>query len=207
MNFTEDEIGRRYAQLMDEVAFRLEYLHDTVQKLKAGSISGPRFLNAEFGFFQVRLVCELVALAVVIAHDELPEGISPFLKEYRADAIFHRLAAINEDSFPAPVEVETDNAANAAKVFFTGNTAVDRVELRKIYTDCDNYLHRGRLKNVLASPSKVYPIAKLERWTERLVNLLKWHVIVLPHANRSLLVQLKSSETGLAVVYNIKAAP
>jgi hypothetical protein len=73
--------------LMREVKIRLRAIRASVAIIEANADNPGAFVHAESGYLQVRFVCELVALAAVIAHHESP-GVGSILAEWNADVIW-----------------------------------------------------------------------------------------------------------------------
>lgn len=64
------------------------------------------FLSVEFAYLQLRRITELMALAVLVAHNQVEDfRTSRFLERWNADTIFGILARLNEDGFPAPIRM------------------------------------------------------------------------------------------------------
>lgn len=101
----KDNIHSLYASLMAEVKARLSSVERQLSILpKFEDNRAQQGFLLEFCYMQLRRVTELVALAVLAAHNPLPEfREKSFVKEWNPDALFKRLAGLNPEAFPQPV--------------------------------------------------------------------------------------------------------
>gem|GEM_PF-6365599 len=171
---------------MREVKVRLRAIRTSLAIIEANANNPTMFVHAEYGYLQIRFVCELVALAAVIAHHESPETGS-IMAEWNADIIFKRLSEINEKCYPQALMMET---RKPLQFRFKKGAQLTREQIQAIYGLCGNNLHRGRLKRGADGLRKPYDIPQIRAWTDAFENLLEMHVIMLPHFNSLLLVEL-----------------
>jgi len=97
----EEEVVRRYLMLLLETNNRFDLLN----AVHAGRLGMTDNFAAEYGFFQLRRICETMALGALTLHGDL-EGVSAnkFLREYHAQRIFNLLSRVHEHCFPQPVK-------------------------------------------------------------------------------------------------------
>jgi hypothetical protein len=88
---------RLYQGLMEEVKTRFAAIEHAVNN-RTGL--GPRFVY-EFGYLQLRYLCELVALGCLVAHGDITET-NKLRKEYSATRIMQSLSALHPDFYPVP---------------------------------------------------------------------------------------------------------
>jgi len=139
---------------------------------------GPEYLAAEYGMLQIRMVCELVALACVVAHGDLPVTRSgKFKDDYSADIIFKKLEDFHADFFPKPVQSVAGRFGGPDLRDRTD--AMTREELIKLYRYCLDRLHRDRVKNILSGRRRLYDYKYLTDSISKLAWLLNEHIIVL----------------------------
>jgi hypothetical protein len=75
---------------------RPQYQHD---HRHGGRIAVP--LLREYGFLQLRMLCELIALGCLVAHGDIEETKAPVLQnEYKAGVIVKRLERLIRISIP-----------------------------------------------------------------------------------------------------------
>jgi hypothetical protein len=75
MSAIREDVGRIYITFMEEVKVQHNALADTLESI-VDEAEGQQMLEAEFAYLQVRRICELLALAVIAAHNRLPEARS-----------------------------------------------------------------------------------------------------------------------------------
>jgi len=128
----------RYADLMQEIKERL-YVIDDVLGGRTG-LHGP--LAHEFCFLQLRMICECISQACVIAHEYINElQGSRFQKEWSADALMKALDGLHEEFYPKPRAVTVTDNTVALEEIDTAYLTKD--ELKKLNGICGDKLHRG----------------------------------------------------------------
>jgi hypothetical protein len=67
----------------------------------------PAAIVREVRFLQLRMLCELIALACLMAHGDIPavQASKKLSKEYSADKIIGQLDALHPNFYPYPVLV------------------------------------------------------------------------------------------------------
>jgi hypothetical protein len=104
----------RYPDLMQEIKERLYTIDDVLSDRTA--LHGP--LAHEFCCLQLRMICECISYACVIAHAYIKELQAPkFQKEWSADELMKMLDGLHQDFYPKPRTMTVMN---------------DRVELNEI---------------------------------------------------------------------------
>src|SRR4051812_46140926 len=96
----EHETLEIYKNLMEEVKIRIDAV---VSMFDKKIIPDP--LIEEFCFLQVRMICELIALACLIAHGTIiSHDAKKIQKQYKPADIMQQLADINPDFYPHPLK-------------------------------------------------------------------------------------------------------
>ena len=164
-----------YQKLMVEAKARI----DGINILTGDQRGIPSPLVREFDILQIRMLCETVGLACLVAHGDLVE-IAPakLKKEYRPAEIFDALARLHDDFYPVPMTPqETDYGWHFAE--YMGAPYADRTELAQIWARTGDILHRGSLKNLVKANEPVEnEFAEVVDWGQKLANLLNNHRIV-----------------------------
>jgi hypothetical protein len=164
-----------YSTLMQEAKFRVLAISSRMKMLQHSDPPPEAFIEAEFCFLQIRLICETVALASIVAHS--PLGLrKDLLKSWHAEKSFAMLRDINPHCFPIPIEVDESvrpNKINKAKGEF-----LKVGDLQDIYNKCGDFLHRGSAKQMLAGKREI-DIGKIRSWTNAFVQLLSTHMIAI----------------------------
>ncbi|GLI23431.1 hypothetical protein GGQ86_003033 [Xanthobacter flavus] len=180
-----------YASLMDEVKVRI----GAINQLLAHPLLFPFPIRREFGFLQLRMICELVALGCLVAHEDIKATQSSDLrKKYAADEIINRLSDLHSDFFPTP-HVRTENG-RLNNITPKTEPYLTKDEMIKLVRECGDILHKGSLKKLIKPKYPIkYEIDDLVLYTNKLIRLLESH-----HINRLdgriILCILKTSTNG-----------
>lgn len=171
----DNAVGNVYAGFAQEISDRLVAIEEAARHaMTAGT--DKAYLHAEFAFMQLRLVCELVALAALWVHRE--RGLSKKLEgAWHADEIFKELETINNKCFPFGCRT-TITQNGGYSVVPRPEAVMTRSDLARIYGQCSNILHRGALKLFLNGKSKEYDIDFVRQSVQMIKNLLSEHAVV-----------------------------
>jgi hypothetical protein len=188
---------RLYAGLMTEVQIRISAIQGAKSKPE---LLSPH-LTEEFCFLQLRMICELIALACLTAHGEVQGAKSGKLnKEYSADRILNRLQNLHSDFYPKPSKLNSLGPHNYHVDDIEG-PFLTKADLARLYRHCGSKLHRGSLKKLLSSES-LTPVdfTKIENWTDEIIALLDLHRIHLIDGKTVIMCQMKRADDGKAHV-------
>lgn len=105
-----EQIGRLYCCVMEEILIRDEIL---MAVLADGVAETPcmalqPFMQGrvveEIAYLQLRMICELIALACLVAHGEV-SGVqkADLRKEWNADKIIKKVGSLHPGFYPVPV--------------------------------------------------------------------------------------------------------
>ncbi len=98
-----EEARQTYRELMVEAKARAL----SINTLSNDQRGIPSPLVREFGVLQIRMLCEIVALACLVAHGDLVKKSSRDLKTvYAPGEIFAELDKLHADFFPIPIQPE-----------------------------------------------------------------------------------------------------
>lgn len=174
----EDQISGIYVNLMAEIRDRLRSLDRSRHAELAKPLFGEDYLAAEYSMLQLRMVCELIALACVVAHGDMPVTRSgKFKNEYSADVIFKKLGDFHPDFFPKPIKSVPGRFGFPDLQGHDDGMIKD--EMVKLYRYVLDRLHRDRVKNILSGKRRLYDYKYLDESITKLVWLLNEHIIVL----------------------------
>lgn len=186
-----EDVGGIYAAFMEEIKTRLKAIERALRKIHDLRGRGDGFLYAESCFLQIRMICELIALAVLTAHNEVPEAnTSKMLSRWNADEIFDRLMKLNPHCYPSPIREAAKRGAEALHFEDREGDYLKREELKSVYHTCGDYLHKGALKHVYDRKVKTYNPDHINRWAAAIHRLLETHAVLLPDLNTVLLVNM-----------------
>jgi hypothetical protein len=171
-----------YAALMREVKIRTSWIDFAIM----GRTGMDGQMVREFGFLQLRMICELVALACLVAHGDIPatKG-SKFQSEGFADGLIKALEGLNPDAFPYPVMMTAPAPRHHHFIDRPDADWMTKAELLRLYgRDCGGALHKGNMKNLMKpKPPVVKNFPELSAPAQRLMNLLGIHKIALEAGN------------------------
>lgn len=187
-----------YAVLMDEIRTRM----DSIQTFADPKIALPAPTRAEACFLQVRMICEMIALGCLVAHDDMQEVKAARLqKAYEADFIVRALERLHPDFFPVPHTVKIrDNAFNEqAGLHYEPLTEgfLSKEKLVRIYRRAGAVLHRGSLQVTFSNPRDQNALlSEVEEAQTQIVGLLRAHHIMTRDRNHVLVCSIPDKEFG-----------
>jgi hypothetical protein len=191
----EEAIPGTYRQFMEEVKVRLAASRTALKAAYRRLERPDTYLLAEFAVMQVRRITELVALGVVVAHNEIDDfRTNKLVDQWNADALFGQLAKLSDTAFPEPFTVTATDKDGNASIFINPENHMTKAELTSIYNKCGSLLHSGKLKS-LGKPKR-YDLGEIQQWCIRLIRLLDHHVILLPGMQRSMIVFMAHEPDG-----------
>jgi len=163
---------KQYAGLMSEIKLRIF----TIEDIANGGLAVHPHIAKELCALQIRLSCECIALACLIAHKELEETTSTALqKAYAADQIIRRMQGIHPKFYPQPV---TGHRVSPGRHHFSDYEGdyLTQQEILTVYARCGGELHKGSLKS-LKTRTKAPSNDFLEELSiaQKIVNLLGSH--------------------------------
>ncbi len=193
----QDEQMTIYGHLMFEVKLRAKSTEYAIN----GHTGLDGWLVREFCFLQLRMMCELTALACLLAHGDIDATkASKFQSSGAADDILKGLENLSPGAFPRalgePVLVDDVRRFTEREPDY-----MTKEELLKLYgRTCGDALHRGSLKN-LRKPrmpiQKHFPEISVP--VQRLLNLLSAHRIELMDGEVQLMCFLGKPEDKVHV--------
>lgn len=173
---------------MREAKYRLAW----IQYATEGRTGMDGQLVVEFGFLQLRLTCELIALGGLALQDGTNSVPKRLHGSYSADEVMRGLERLNAHFFPEPLigPVLTESGFKRFDVRTTD--VLSRTELLHLYTKiCGTALHRGSLKNILKErPPVRKQFPELTDPMRKLTNLLEIHRIGLAENRTQILCWL-----------------
>lgn len=148
----------------------------------------------EFAYLQFRKLCELMAVACLLAHGDI-QGAASMRKEWNADKIIKRLASLDPNFFPYLVDFDLNPPQGQHKGVIGREGGLTKEEMLKIYYECDNHLHVGSLTKLLKGkiPLRVhYPdiTAKAQKFR----SLIGSHSVFLSGGNKVFLCRFRGPQ-------------
>jgi hypothetical protein len=141
----------------------------------------------EFCYLQLRRISELVALAVLAAHNPFPDfRTKDFVKEWNASALMKQLAKLSDVAFPRPSTVEPMGRPDGALTILYSiddfMSKSPREDIARIYNECGDKLHSGALQFIAQQGPKArhYSMQFVVESMITYIKMLDEHTIVLP---------------------------
>jgi hypothetical protein len=161
--------------------------------------SVPAQIVYESSYLQLRMICELIAIACLVVHGDIPATKSrKMMYTWQADKIINRLSEIHGDFYPRPVQAQ---ANDKFKIDPVTEGFLTKADLVLLCNKCGDRLHRGTVKNVRyrVNPQNV-TFDQIKMWHEKIVRLLQHHWIKVFGSNDQIGVQM--NEVGKPVSWN-----
>ncbi|MEX0957335.1 MAG: hypothetical protein WDZ83_19240 [Rhizobiaceae bacterium] len=195
MNTSEHRILALYKRLMDEARRRI----DAIEMLVNRETGLEARFAREAAYLQLRMICEIIAVGCVVAHDGLAEldASKELRKAFAADRIVNALSSLHDRFYPQPIRVERETAGHIS-VRDADVEHLSKDELKALYRSCGNALHRG-------TPAKIVAGEKLEAdWISNVMhnsqlaaNLLSSHALVMRGDERAIFANFISGEVWI----------
>lgn len=175
-----DEALRIYASIMEEVKVRLSAIETGMGTARALL---PPNLTSEFCFLQIRMICELVAMACLVAHGDITtDGKGKrLLNEWSAELIMTELGKLHPYFFPFPIKISIvrGESGKPGTVHFEPRTGqLTKAEFLTLYGRSGSALHRGTLNKMIGrKPMNAIGDKEIVDWSRKLLGLLNDHRI------------------------------
>jgi hypothetical protein len=209
----EQSLRTLYANLMDEVKVRV----DCIDRAVNGQTRFPGPIVREFCYGQLRMLCEVIALACLVAHGDIPATYSKRLgREWSAEGIFNELTKLRPHFYPIPFR-QLDRIPRGA-VYHTNIDWLDPMPLPKealleLYGKTHQQLHRGNVRKLMnsATPIEVATnFPEIISWAQRINDQLACHIIAISE-EKLISCVLRSVESPdkvqVAAMMKMKAPP
>jgi hypothetical protein len=197
------EDANRYVSIMREIKQRAE----SINSITGSNLGVPPPFLQEYGYLQLRMICELVGIACLVAHGDIADdarGVNP--KSYKPGEILNALEALHPSFFPTP---RTMNFKENEVELLVGNpNAITKAELISLWGRSGDYLHRGGLKK-LGSSNVTGPVnfQALNETGQKILDLLSVHLISRVGGNFHFLTALSAPQIDGDVLVSIAEGP
>ena len=195
-----------YSSIMEEAKFRAL----SINTITSSGVGLPVPLLREYGFLQLRMLCELIALGCLVAHGDI-EGTkaSVLQNEYKAGVIVKRLEKLHPKFYPSPRNlIFSPGHPGHVHLDDYDREFLTKGELLTLYGRCGDVLHRGSLRDLL-DPKNQPPthFRDIQDWGQKILNLLSVHLISRVGGNFHFLVALEAPQTGGNVLVSVAESP
>jgi hypothetical protein len=183
-----------YLNFMHEIKGRLAVL---LHALEEGyGLSKPSI--HEFGYLQLRMICELIALSTLVANGNVPATQSGRMtKAYQADWILNAMEKAHPDFYPLPLE-KVKHADESVTYIVSKIEHLTKRDLVKLYAECGRNLHRGSLRT--AGWPFPRELERIRHHSEQIMSLLYFHKILLFDSTHEIWVHMHdANDPSLAV--------
>lgn len=140
----------------------------------------PPIIRQEFYCLQLRMCCESLALACLVAHGDMntPKKMK---KIWNADELMKALARLNTTFFPEPIHIE--NQKNNVKHLSANDERdyLNKKDFIKLYHSLGQKLHRGTIENMHLN-MRIINFNEVDSHVKKFCWLLETHKISMPEA-------------------------
>lgn len=188
MTKTVDDLRGIYSTIMGEIKLRSEVIKNT---LDMTSMMGPG-PRCELCWLQLRMICELIALACLAAHGDLAATRTQKLHSaHEADRILKALEKLHPKFFPIPArEIKTREGKVTGYLEAVPGTFFTKADVLKLYWECSAHLHKKPLNEFEVFHVKASEPKKIHTINTKLRGTLAQHRIILSTPNESLWVEM-----------------
>jgi hypothetical protein len=163
---------------MGEVKERLRYIEQAMK----GATGFPGVLVREFCYLQLRMLCELVALACLVAHGDITFAQAKRFSS-SADEIIKRLTELRPHFYPVATVPNPRLLANGRRLVLmraANPQPLPKEALLELYGLTHRYVHRGNLKGLISSDislDRTINAPEITTWASRIYEQLCTHTI------------------------------
>jgi hypothetical protein len=151
----------------------------------------------EFCYLQLRLSCELIASACVVAHGDLQIAQTGKMQnEDRAPVILKMLEEAHPNFYPRPTRQILDAAGNVECVTAITSGYLSKEELPKLYAKCGNEIHKGKVKKAGRPINQAVSFKEIGEWRSKIMTLLGHHAISLHDSPSEVWVLMHEKSSG-----------
>jgi|SRR5579871_2222646 len=158
-----------YGAILGEIKLRIE----AIQHVAGGKAGLHGEFAREFCFLQLRMLCELIALACLVAHKDIA-NIQELRKQWSAGTMIKKMDELHADFYPRPLKATV--AGDTAHIDFADDAkALSKADLLALNGKAGDELHRGALVDLLSPPAPIYNFDDIMAWVDKIVRLLAFH--------------------------------
>jgi hypothetical protein len=180
LDLDASERADRYVKFIEEIKERFEVIALFEQSGSVGVDVLPEPFALETCYLQIRLICELIALACLVGHGPgLGNDVDPLTKTYKPHEIMRGLAALKPDFFPKQLRWTVQNKDDGtADMTLEPTEVLTADDVVALHGKMGNILHRGRLSRILEAKEHPRSFQDVRGTCERLMRLLGRHTFM-----------------------------
>lgn len=187
-----NEVMARYLALMQEIKDRTNAIGAAARNQLPVH---PR-IGVELSYLQLRMVCELIALASVMVQGDLGVLLDAKIREEdRPGALLKMLEKVQPECYPRPFKQIRNSQGEPTSGEDITTGFLTREELPKLYGLCGNELHQGKLERVGRFPKTENSYRTILHWREKIMLLLGMHKIKVYNSTSEIWVGMEETTT------------
>jgi hypothetical protein len=198
------QIGETYCRLMIEILIRVEIVLNVVnnnpipQTLAVQRIpTSHQLITGESCYLQLRMICELIALACLTARGDIQETQQNKLKEaYQADRIINALTRLHPDFYPMPSKQSPVKINGRWEKTYLKDGFLTKQELASLYHESGGFLHCGKLADIASRKDRLPDMKRIEEHCLKVWRLLEHHEMQLIDQRYQIIALMKDKVTG-----------
>jgi len=167
---------------MEEAKLRIDCIGGACQ----GRTGLPEPMVREFCYLQLRLLCELISLACMVAHGDIPATYSKQLgKQWSAEEIINALEKLRPHFYPVPIRQTVSLLSGTQKnhrLEAINPQPFTKETLLELYGKTHQFLHRGNVKKLRNSETPLDLSANVQEliaWAQKINDQLDHHMMAI----------------------------
>ena len=189
-----DQLAGEYSTFILEIFRRLDAIAESMEEIKANPDHPSNWKNFDFCWFQIRKICEYLALAIVLAHHRGATAVDD-LSKWRPSDLLKQIENLNAHPTPVQIANELVPTGDGERQLIPLAKGIDAKKISEIYGRCNDVLHVGTLSRILKLKIPTYEVSQLERWWSGFERLLRNHALLLPQVKHVLVcLHIKGGE-------------
>ena len=187
-----------YCELMEEIKERISIIRQ-FGAVEANPKHGLAHGYAqEICYLELRLICELIALASLVAHGDIPATKHPKLrKAYKPDVILDEMLRLNPEFYPRALADVLDKNGRL-EGWRPKPNPLTREQLKELWIECGSYLHRGSIKDL--DNDRRPDFWRVTQWHNKVIQLMSIHMICLVDGKSAFHVGLWSARDDSVIM-------
>jgi hypothetical protein len=182
-----------YYSIMGEIKLRI----GAIENASMGKTGLPGQFAREFCFLQLRMICELLALGCLVAHNDIQES-TPLRDKWHAGEILNRLERLHADFYPRPIRLVPSATSNTGNWEPVDHALMTKSELLRLYGECGKEVHKGELNKLLSARAKppATDFIDIKQVLDKIVRLLASHLMITVNEKFALYCVLWNKDDG-----------
>lgn len=188
----------QYCKIMEEIKDRLRI----IERIYRAEFELPPTDAIELCYLELRMICELIALACLTAHGDMPDLQTRKVREaYEPGKILTELGRLHKSFYPIPVGEKLDAEKDLESITPIRNDSLTKSQLVRLHADCGAILHRGAFHRF--GPRQAPDFIKAASWQRKIVALLNRHIIAMSDRKRLVYITMQDKITKSVTLSNL----